>query len=305
MKKIIYNSTFILFLILVFTTVNTLAQHTKEERDAAKKKIKASKITSMKVIQYNYKFGKPEEDGTKLKYLEYDDEGNLMEEKTYDSYTGYESKIETYIYNNVKNEIEITISDANDMIQGKILEKYNSNGNIKEETDYDRYGDIKSRIVFEYGSSNNLLKETKYDINGNVTKITDYEYDKNLNLISKTFKRDSVNVTGKFTYKYDDTNNRIEEIEYTIDGAVKEKYIYAYEGKNRIEEVKKDADDKMVYKVSFKYEGSNKIERILYTSDGVTMALKINYKYDKNGNLMEELESDKAGEKKKVIIYDF
>lgn len=299
---------FITLLLFIFTFILNspciYGQDSKDEREAERQRIKASNITSVTVTKYEYKFGKREEEGTKTKYLEYDDSGNKTLEIRYKYGEDEYRKVE-YKYNKPAGEVEITTLDYDDVIKKITREKYNKNGDIREESEYGSSGDLKYKIIYEFDADNKLVKQTRYNTTGNILKFTDYTYNGS-NLSEKITKSDSVNVLEKYTYKYDGDNNLTEEKIYKHEGNVNETYVYKYEGKNRTEEIKQNAEGVMVYKIVNKYnESGYKTERTLYTSDGSTISLKVNYKYDKNGNPIEELESDKIGEKKRVTVYEF
>jgi hypothetical protein len=298
------TTTFILAVVAILSN-NIFAQDTKEVRELMCKKIKASGISSITVTKYDYKFGKPEKEGTKVKYSEYNDDGYISSEIIYKYEEDEYTKIE-YKYKKSAHEIDIKTYDADNNIKKKVVQKCNSADDITEEIEYVSSGDLKSKIIYDYKTSGQLSTQTKFDKNGNMIKFTEYNYNANNNLIEKTTKSDSIHIIDKFTYKYDDSNNKVEEVKYTSEGKVKEKYVYKYEGLNRIEEIKYNTDENMGYKVINKYDGSgNKIKRVLYSSDGQTIALQVNYKYDKNGNLQEEVESNKLGEKTKLTVYEF
>jgi YD repeat-containing protein len=308
MDKIInLRSSFLSLVLLMFIIQISFiyAQPSKDERDDIRKKIKASNISSIKVTKYDYKFGSREEEGIKIKYLEYNETGAITSETRY-KYGDDEFRKITYKYDKKTGETEITTTDADDIIKKVTKEKFNKEGYLTEETEYGPSGDLIYKTIYTYNSSNKVLKETKYNKSGNIQRFTDFIYDNSNNLTEKTTKSSDDNVIEKVTYLYDGSGNRTEENVYKREGNINEKYTYKYEGNNRIEEIKLNADGKMVYKVTCKFDGSgNKTERILYAADGETISVKMNYKYDKNGNLSEELESDKLGEKKKVTIYEF
>jgi len=116
-------------------------QPSKEEQDALRKKIKASNISAIKVTKYDYKFGTKEEEGTKLKYIEFNDAGDMVSEIRY-KYGEDEFRKVLYKYDKKAGETEITTIDADDVIKKLAREKYNKGGYLIEESEYGSTGNL-------------------------------------------------------------------------------------------------------------------------------------------------------------------
>ena len=124
--------------------------------------------------------------GVKTVY-KYDSAGNKTEEAQYGS-GGWSVWLQMLIYesNSTENRFEWN-SDGS--LSWKSIYKYDSRGNMIEETYYDSDGSLAWKEI------------NKYDSAGNRTEVARYDSDGSLN--------------GKYTYKYDSRGNMIEETDYS------------------------------------------------------------------------------------------
>jgi len=139
---------------------------------------------------------------TYRKGYEYDNNGNIIKEISYDDNYWIVDYYETYEYDSNGNKIKGT-QHSESGISGSTEYEYDSNGNKTKETRYYN-GNIASIYEWEYDSNGNAIKEAQYDGSGNIkfryeydsdgiiTKYTSYENDGS---IRKTYTQ-----TNEVTY---------------------------------------------------------------------------------------------------------
>lgn len=121
-------------------------------------------------------------------------------------------------------------------------------------------------------------------------------------------------VTYKSGYNaFDKDGNTTEETEYNQDGTVKRRETTKYAGGNKVEEIvdkrgDKDADDnapKTYRKTTYKYNGDgDKIEEVEYDASGAVIK-KTTYTYNKDKDKQFEMEYDGAGKLVKKTVYGY
>lgn len=120
-----------------------------------------------------------------------------------------------------------------------------------------------TKFTLEFGNwieSPKILNSIKtFDVNGNISEFIEYDFDGH--------------VTNKriFDYKYNDFGNILTKIEYYEDGSIKDKHVYEY---NEIKCLTSET---------------------LYDGQGSFLSRKV-WKYDLDGNLLEEAELDQNGD---------
>lgn len=119
------------------------------------------------------------------------------------------------------------------------------------------------------------------------------------------------------TYKsgfrtFDKEGNTTEDTEYNQDGTVKRKETAKYSGKNKVEEVVDERGDKDVNnspktykKTTFKYDADgDKVEEIEYDASGAVVK-KTTYAYNKNKDKQFEVVYDGTGKLIKKTVYGY
>lgn len=96
------------------------------------------------------------------------------------------------------------------------------------EEEFEKDGKVKKYKVLEvkYDQNGNIIEEIEYD-NGKVSDKFEYTYDKDGKKIS-ALKTESDGKQERFEYKYDDKNRRIEKSEYSMKGRLKKRKTYIY-----------------------------------------------------------------------------
>jgi antitoxin component YwqK of YwqJK toxin-antitoxin module len=91
-------------------------------------------------------------------------------------------------------------------VAGKALKeseiRYDSNGNIIEETEY-KLGKVSKHVTCQYDEDNNKIRETELDPSGKKIKVTEFKYTDD-GLKSEKIVYDANNkIISKKTYKYE------------------------------------------------------------------------------------------------------
>jgi hypothetical protein len=90
-------------------------------------------------------------------------------------------------------------------VAGKALKqseiRYDSDGNIMEETEY-KLGKVSKHMTYQYDEDNNKICETELDPSGKKIKVTEYKYNDGLKT-EKTVYDANNKVVSRKTYKYE------------------------------------------------------------------------------------------------------
>jgi len=223
-----------------------------------------------------------------------------------------------------ENHIKTRTQNDHSYVNGKPASKgytssvttYDQNGNIVEEVNYRRNGDVLYVNTYKYDSQGNRIEYVKYD--GNREKIN---YKQSFIFDGKGNKLIETGYNGadhyKNTYKYDGQGN-LREINYYVDDKLDEQRLLRRDGnlteikiydgqgafkftllnrydnrKNLIEELKNEVNNTTSRKVNYDYDQqANLSEEVKYLYGNFTY--KMTYKYDKNNNLLE-VQEEKPG----------
>ena len=224
-------------------------------------------------------------------------------------------------YENVYNDYG-DLTESATYSQGMLSERslnvyeYDSNGNMTQMLQYDKYSDLSERTTFTYDEKNNLTEQIDYDSSGNITMTrtysyndkgllqketqngyqdyygeptlykgyTLYEYDDNDRLVKSTNYNSSGQKLYDWITTYDDNGNRTSLLQYLSSGQEYLGWCYTYDENGNLTECK--------YRLE-----SQEIERYIYTYDEAGQLIKMapysyghegqpsTYTYDENGKL--------------------
>ena len=256
---------------------------------------------------------------TKTTY-KYNKDGFLTEIIEYDSLDNLENK-KVYEYNENGKTLSISEITGSGKLTSKSTYTYDSNNLLIHEKNTGDSTYSNYEYTYEYDDKGNKVLENYYDEDGELSSAYKYEYDDEGNIIKKAEYDDEGELRRTYEYTYDDNGNKTELKYYTgygygqYDGDYKIIYEYDKNG-YLIKETKYVAEsygDKCEYEHIFKYDKNGNItysendgsyffaclENLNISED---QKLSIKYKYDKKGNLTEEVWS--AG-KDKIYRYKY
>jgi hypothetical protein len=188
------------------------------------------------------------------------------------------------IKGNVKEIVE-TYFDAKEVFGepqkknrgGKLVKKFNKDGNKTEWVSYDVDGEMTNKYKFQYDKNGNLTEEDCYNADGEMTGRGKFQCDEDGKKTEKIVcSPDGVRLM-EYKYKYDENGNNTETTYYNVDGEMtnKDKYKYDEDG-NNTETTYYNVDGEMINKNKYQYDDDgNKTEWVLSNSDG----LEVKYKF--------------------------
>ncbi len=146
---------------------------------------------------------------------------------------------------------------------------YNDKGVITKTLNYGSNSEISSTFDYLYSNDTVRVESRKYSPVGELENIFKYEYDDDGYKIKSSRYGPSGVLEKYYTYEYDDTGNLIKENWYDASGAKEFSILYRYENNKRSETVSYDGGDNIVSKYLYKYDDEgNIVEEIKYDADG-------------------------------------
>jgi|SRR5690554_1421603 len=167
----------------------------------------------------------------------------------------------------------------------RVIKKYNDRGLELETILFNEEGGLNSKTIYQYDKDGNRIERAQYDSKGKLERKEATKYDENGNRIEKVRYNSNGKIEYKESVRYDDKGNETEINYYELDKLVeKEEYVYKYDNEgNKIEE-----------------EGS------LYDSEGELKDRQKNVnKYNRKGNLIEEIRYDLKGNLEHKLTYKY
>lgn len=155
----------------------------------------------------------------------YNQNDNIIEETRFAVNNQDEKGLSTIIFNYDENQKIISKESLNE----KIIYKYDSNGNQKEE-DIISNGIFKYRTIFMHDNVGNLLERSVYNSEGQFIYKYEFKYDKKRFIIEEKNFNSDFKLVSKNNYKYDSNGNLIKKNTY-LGGSVQseKKFIYKYD----------------------------------------------------------------------------
>jgi hypothetical protein len=291
---------------LLLISFNYLSAQLPEER--LKKMVLDHEIKSLTQLNHKFKDDKPEKEGYKNSYKEFDENGNVIKEIYYRR--GDINQKLSYKYDHNQNKTEyVNYSARNDEVSFRQTINYdNENKKVLEK----RFnGSEHFNIKYQYNKQDQLTEIVKKKQIKSGASVS-YELDER-----RVFSRDG-NVTTirvldpgeqlitKIVNKYDDDGNLIEFNEYQPTGELIKKISYEFNDENqKIVEIKHQKGN-FIYKKNFHYnKDGNLVEIQQEQPEGNVYISKIFHYNDKN-QLVKEMWYDTMAEKysHKIFTYD-
>jgi hypothetical protein len=205
----------------------------------------------------------------------------------------------------VKTQIEYThdYKNGTPSSQGykSSVRKFNANGDITEETNYNASDKIISVIVYQYNNKNERVNHERYQ--GNREKL---QYSQKMVYDSKGNKIKEYGFDGVASYSntYTYENGKLVEMTYTLDNVVVEKRKLSYSG-NKTEILIFDANNELIFKQVNAYTPQGLLVSEVKTDFQGNVVYMLDLEYRDDGVLLSE--ARKRGdllEYKKIYEYD-
>jgi len=216
----------------------------------------------------------------------YDPEGNIMEERSFNSDRSIGSLSE-YKYDEKGKLLERIETDSEGEIIRKLVYENDEENNITVETTYNNLGELEYRVTFRYDERGNLIDRDGF-------RPARPQYNVYLSYGNGTTGRTPSggivsSWESRILYWYDDKGNMTEERHCKPDGSPETRYISRYDNDGKLAEktVFNTAGD-LVYRVVFRYSNSGEITGEYHGLTDDDLELFRSFRYDQDGLLAEE-----------------
>jgi len=156
-----------------------------------------------------------------------------------------------------------------------------------------------------YDQKGFLTKTIAYNDDGSILYKYTYTYDKygkKIKTIRYNLKGETINY---YKYDYNDDGNKTKVYCYDMNGNLEEYYVYNYDGnRNLVEEKWYSSSGKEVYNVENDYDNGLKTKTSTYDENG-NLIYKYVFRYDGQGNIIEETKFDSKAEQTGFIQYSY
>jgi len=270
----------ILILCLFSIVIKVAGQANFEAKD--RDRISRNKVKRQIQWAYDYEKGKPGTKAYKSAATTYDRNGNIAEVINYKSngeitsvliYT-YDAKGNKTLYSRYKgNKEELTYNQSI---------KYDPKGNKTLESGFD--GVSKFLNTFTY-DANGKIFQIQYTTDSAITEKRIFKH--NGNTTEMTVVNAANTILSKEITTYDGKKNILEEVKYIQDN-IAQKYNYSYDPKGKKVEETKLHLGKLLYRRKYTYDASDNLLQITEEKEGIKPFIAFAYKYDPQGNVIEE-----------------
>lgn len=176
-----------------------------------------------------------------------------------------------------------------------LYQEFDKEGYRINETVYNAEGDVESKILYKYNENGSLIEQVNFENNDQISERTDYFFDEEGRLIQAeiTFLDESKIIRE---YYYDANENFEKVIINSEYGEIIGYEVFWYGEKNEmVAVIRSDADNRTKYKKFATYDASGKlVMEEMFGYDDV-FEKKITYCYLSNGKLSQITTQDKNG----------
>jgi hypothetical protein len=193
-----------------------------------------------------------------------------------------------------------------DMLEEKILTKYNDAGLVSEEINIGEDNEINDKTIISR-NENGEPTEIKIEYADGSLTIKTYLRENNGKTITVSEASDEGEFEGKQRVKVDDKGNIIETEMISEENEVLEKHLFDFDENGNILNEKMFEKSQMISETKYFYdEQMNLVKRVMVSPSGQTIDWAL-FKYDENGNISEQQFGDHTlykleyNENKKVV----
>lgn len=295
----------IILLFIIIINVSLLSQtfisDEKDKEEAHHRQL--SHIKSCTKKEFGYSFGKKNKLGEKIEYSEYSKNGFELLKKLYDkeimnSYSEFE-------YDSNNKLVVYSEYDSYNNLISKRTNKYDNNCLHIEAVEFNGLGEIVYKHFYEYNSKNKMIGGKSLYPNGDLYSKWQLKYERD-NLTEEIFYDSEGKMSRKTIYEY--ANNKKSKISVIkSDGAKLTVILYEYPAKNKIVEKVSHyifADPSIVKRTYITDKTGKFIEEYAENEEG-SINNRIKYKYENNGNTIEEIHFNNLDEPEKSVIFEY
>lgn len=222
-----------------------------------------------------------DEEGRQSKeVLEYDSNGNLVEQRRYFGPENALGGIVTYEYDSQGNLVRRNDLDAEENLQNYTLYFYNANGDQIEVIRYDQNENVQYRQTYEYDSFGNVIENIQYDSEGNITSRSTYSFDSEGLILERELFGENNEPLFRIEYVRDAEGRIIEENtfeenklswkvtrNYNQDGIIIENYYEDFENGETYKQVFSELDANNYWRLEVLYKNEEPMEMSLRSID--------------------------------------
>ncbi len=161
---------------------------------------------------------------------EYNREGDLLVEYSYDSEERLQRKL-VREYDKNGNEIKVSLYDGRGNLLSRGVYKYDDEGNRIEENLYESSGTLQLKSISTYGDHGDMLQTDYYNSDGKGLSVKTYEYDQKGNRTKEVTRLLEYDVDYEKidVYTYDDDGNVVEKAMYGPEEHLLLRWVYEYD----------------------------------------------------------------------------
>lgn len=267
---------------------------------------------STRIIKTDFlRTGFGEEDITEQEYTEaeitYNEEGNILTEKHFNSDGDLESAVENEYDEQGRPVSSAQYDESGELCQqnvftyseeGKLLKKscFYGEGSPEYATVYvyeegllvreDSYNEDEFDFTeksYEYDENGHVAVTVEYDEEGKVMYRTVDEYDDNGRLAQRLREEPQEHDSRTYVYAYDDQGNRVKELTYNFGGKLIAKSYFTYDVEGRMTE-QEDENLDTYRRTTYQYEGDKCVKVTQFDKDEAKIGWT-EYEYDEQGNV--------------------
>ncbi|MFC2086926.1 hypothetical protein ACFLSA_02030 [Bacteroidota bacterium] len=236
--------------------------------------------------QVKFKYRPDSDKGTKVSMLQFDENGNVIEEINYKPDGSIMSKYKyKYNANGFKTEyLKFNIEASKEVLNYSQHFKYDYNNNkIEEKVSND--GESYFTFKYKYDLQGKLKTKSQYTSSGAFMGKEEYAYSNGT--VTILSYDGANNQTGKAIEKYEN-NLLVETIKYGANGSAGMKNTYKYNQEGMLLEEKKYNQGRFIEKLNYRYNPNGFVEQIAKEDADGQKFINNSYFYDNRFNLIEE-----------------
>jgi len=217
-----------------------------------------------------------------------------------------------YKFNNAGNLTEMEESSGNRSVKSRIDFKYDNSERLIEVTGYKKKKTFDYRLLYFYDDPKNQVRNEHYYSDGSLSSKGLFKYDNNKQEIERQYYSSDGSLRNKVLFTYNDRGGLINHSAYNSENKKIGEEDYEYDDKGNIIQIKTYRNGSIAKKTvnEFNKKGQAILSKHYNTKD--SLVRKNTYKYDENGNVIENEEyeySHKFGkyqsELKSVVEYTY
>lgn len=191
----------------------------------------------------------------------------------------------------------------------KIENKYNGDGLLISKKQFDPSGKYFALMTYGYDNNKNLIADTSFSMQNEIQQKSIYKYDHNNFLIVEIheFKVENDWIQSPTFYKNDKFGNKIEESsKHSSESTIEVSIEADLSSGNSQSSINTQENEVNLEKVSYeyKYNDNNQVIWSLRNGIGGTKII-YSFKYDKQGNIIEEISYDEIDINKPLLKREY